>query len=150
MTMTKQNKRNINFHHRYGVQMRFNDFDMFGHLNNTVYFEYLDMAKYAYFKQFMDGAFGTEPTVPVILKIDAVFLSPVHIDDSVEVLTAVTALGDTSLTLSQQLVDNAGNIKFTAEVIMVNIDVKTQQPATIGDKWRKEFTAFEQENLHNK
>lgn len=140
-------KKNINYRHRLDVQKRFNDFDMFGHLNNTVYFEYLDMAKYDYFKQFMSGAFGTEPTVPVVLKIEALFLAPVHIDDCVEVHTAVTALGDTSLTLSQRIVDSKGAVKFSAETIMVNINVKTTQPETISDSWRNEFLNYEKENL---
>ena len=135
------------YHHHYSIQMRFNDFDMFGHLNNTVYFEYLDMAKYAYFKQFMNGAFGTEPSVPVILKIEATFMSPIHIDDKVEVLTAVTSIGDTSMTLSQEIVDGNGTVKFAAKVIMVNIDARQGVPVSISEPWRKAFIEYEGNNI---
>jgi len=127
--------------------MRFNDFDMFGHLNNTVYFEYLDMAKYAYFKQFMNGVFGTETTVPVVVKIEATFLSPIHIDDKVEVLTAVTKIGDTSFTLSQEVVGDDGTAKFSANVIMVNIDARTSVPVSISEEWRRAFIDYEGNNI---
>ena len=36
------------FHHRTPVQTRFNDVDMFGHLNNSVYMQFADLAKMHY------------------------------------------------------------------------------------------------------
>ena len=41
------------FRHRTPVQTRFNDFDMFGHANNGAYLQYCDVAKLAYFGQFL-------------------------------------------------------------------------------------------------
>ena len=37
------------------VQIRFNDIDMLGHLNNSIYMQFMDLAKAAYFAQFMEG-----------------------------------------------------------------------------------------------
>lgn len=38
-----------NYRHHQPIQLRFNDIDMLGHVNNTLYFEYMDMAKTRYF-----------------------------------------------------------------------------------------------------
>ena len=38
----------IQFHHVLPLQIRFNDVDKFGHVNNTVYFQFYDTAKTDY------------------------------------------------------------------------------------------------------
>lgn len=35
----------IVFHHQLPIQLRFNDVDKFGHVNNTVYFSFYDLGK---------------------------------------------------------------------------------------------------------
>lgn len=122
------------------VQIRFNDVDMFGHVNNAVYLQYLDMGKYAYFRSMMDGGdFGSEPTAPVVANINIDFMSPAHIDDSLSVHTCVSDVGDSSITLQQSIVDAAGEEKCRARVIMVNVDTRTGRPVTVSDLWRKRF-----------
>ena len=39
------------FHHSIPVQIRFNDIDMLGHVNNTVYFSFFDLGKARYFEE---------------------------------------------------------------------------------------------------
>lgn len=41
----------IVFHHALPIQLRFNDVDKFGHVNNTVYFSFYDLGKTEYFVQ---------------------------------------------------------------------------------------------------
>ncbi len=133
----------INFHHRMGVQIRFNDIDMFGHLNNSVYIQFFDMGKYAYFRQFMTDTFGSEPTAPVVANINCDFLEPTKIDERLEVLTAITEIADSSMVLQQRIVSSAGRVKCTARTIMVNIDLATGRPTTVSDEWRKKITDYE-------
>ena len=133
----------INFHHRMGVQIRFNYIDMFGHLNNSVYIQFFDMGKYAYFRQFMTDTFGSEPTAPVVANINCDFLEPTKIDERLEVLTAITEIADSSMVLQQRIVSSAGRVKCTARTIMVNIDLATGRPTTVSDEWRKKITDYE-------
>ncbi len=133
----------INFHHSMGVQIRFNDIDMFGHLNNSVYIQFFDMGKYAYFRQFMTDTFGSEPTAPVVANINCDFLEPTKIDERLEVLTAITEIADSSMVLQQRIVSSAGRVKCTARTIMVNIDLATGRPTTVSDEWRKKITDYE-------
>lgn len=39
----------IKFNHTLPIQLRFNDVDKFGHVNNTVYFSFYDLGKTEYF-----------------------------------------------------------------------------------------------------
>ena len=127
----------ITFRHRIPVQLRFNDIDMLGHLNNAMYLQYFDMGKLTFFKQYMDSGFEHEPTVPVVANINVDFHQPTLIDERISVETAMEHIGDTSLTLAQRIVTESGVVKCSARTVMVNIDVKTHAPATVSDKWRK-------------
>ena len=131
------------YRHRLPVQLRFNDIDMFGHLNNTVYVQLLAPGKYEYFRQFMNGPFGSTPTAPVIANINVDYLEPAHMDDKLTVATAVTGIADTSLTLQQVIEDDKGNVKCRAKTIMVNIDLRKGVPVTVDERWRKIIDDYE-------
>ena len=45
----------IVFHHALPIQLRFNDVDKFGHVNNTVYFSFYDLGKTEYFASVCPG-----------------------------------------------------------------------------------------------
>lgn len=138
------------YRHRMPVQIRFNDVDMFGHLNNTVYVQFLDQGKYAYFRQFMEGTFGSTPTAPVIVNINVDYLVPAHIDDNLTVATAITKIADTSLVLEQEIADTDGHVKCRARTTMVNINLKTGVPETVDDNWRKLIGEYENTDFSRK
>lgn len=133
----------INFRHRLPVQIRFNDIDMFGHLNNSVYIQFLDLGKYAYFRQFMSDTFGSEPTAPVVANINCDFIEPTKIDERLEVLTAITDIADSSMVLDQRVVSSSGRVKCSARTIMVNLDLSTGRPTTVSDTWRHRIAAYQ-------
>ncbi len=135
------------FHHSIALQIRFNDIDLFGHLNNSVYVQFLDMGKLAYFKQFMGGDFEHEPTVPVVANINVTFHAPTLIDEQLTVLTAVASISTSSLILEQRIVNSKGAVKCTASTVMVNIDRHTGQSAPVSDMWRAALTEFEGRKL---
>lgn len=48
----------IEFHHSLPIQLRFNDVDKFGHVNNTVYFSFYDLGKQNTLLRFVRGLTG--------------------------------------------------------------------------------------------
>ena len=134
----------FDFHHRIPVQIRFNDIDLFGHMNNSVYVQFFDLCKLAYFKQFMGGKFEQEPTAPVVASLTCTFYAPTYIDDHLEVLTAVESIATSSLVLEQRIVASDGSVKCTARTVMVNVDVKTGASAPVSEKWRNAIADYEQ------
>ena len=45
----------LTYNHRVPVQLRFNDADALGHINNSVYFSFYDLGKTEYFKAHCNG-----------------------------------------------------------------------------------------------
>lgn len=138
---------NIEFRHKMPVQIRFNDIDMFGHLNNNVYLQFFDLGKYAYFRQFMNDTFGSEPTVPVVANINVNFHQPAHIDDTLTVSTAVTEIGESSIVMRQQITDENGELKCSARIVMVNINTQTGASTPVSDAWRSCLSEYESKKL---
>lgn len=138
----------ITFHHAVAIQTRFNDFDRFGHANNGAYLQYFDVGKLAYFGQFSEGSFDPVAQELVIASIKLDFINQVLPGDSVEVLSAVTHIGNTSLVLEQRITsDNRKKIHATSTGTLVQYDPMTKTTIRISDLWRSRLTAFEQRSL---
>ena len=66
----------IVFHHTLPIQLRFNDVDKFGHVNNTVYFSFYDLGKTEYFASVCPGV-DWEKTGIVVVHIEADFVKQI-------------------------------------------------------------------------
>jgi len=134
----------MQFRHRLKVQTRWTDFDMLGHVNNSVYFQYLDLAKSDYFLNQLKGEFDPRGTALVIVNISCDFCEPSFPGEPVEVLTRVAKIGDKSITLEQQVVSaRTGSVKCAARTVMAAFDVKTSAAVSVPDSWRTLISDFE-------
>ena len=80
------------FHHVMPLQIRFNDVDKFGHVNNTVYFQFYDTAKTEYFASVCEGV-DWERVAIVVVKIEAEFLAQIKAGCHIAGRTRVVKIG---------------------------------------------------------
>ena len=136
----------VTFHHRFPIQLRFFDADQFGHVNNSIFFQYYDTAKMDYLHQACPEM--SIHYAIVVVHIEADFLSQVHTDNHVEVQTAVTHIGNKSFTLLQRLVDSdSGEVKCVGKTIMVAYDLEKNESALIPQEWIDGMNKFEGKDL---
>lgn len=136
------------FHCTTPVQLRFSDMDMLGHLNNSRYFELMDVAKNDYFTRVADGKIEWSRPPVMIANVNCDFLSQTTYHEPVEVLTQVDRIGDKSFVLIQQLVNaETREVKCSCAATMVNFDVEARVPARVSDEWRRAIADFEQRDL---
>lgn len=134
------------FHHHTPAQLRFNDIDPLGHVNNTVYFELMDLAKYRYFSSL--GGFLDGPVSAVIVNVNCNFHNQTFLNESLEVVTAVDTIGEKSLVLEQRLLATAtGEVKCVCRTTMVCFDLEKSMSVEVPDDWRRRFSEFEQRPL---
>ena len=134
------------YRHRLPVQIRFNDIDILGHLNNVIYLQFMDLGKANYFRQFMDGGRFNWDTFQVEREIIAGHypVAPAFIHEDLEVLTAVASIGHKSLVLDQRVVSiTTGEVKAMAKVTMVCYNTRTGATEEISDEWRHKISIFE-------
>lgn len=132
------------FHHRLPVQIRFNDVDSYGHVNNNSYFAYYDLGKEDYLRSVLDVDYRNADVVPVIANINADFLAPIFYGDDIVIETRVSHIGNKSFTLQQRALNTKTNmVVCQCATVMVCFNLKTQESADMPQHYRKAIEAFE-------
>lgn len=136
------------FNHRIPAQLRFNDIDILGHLNNSVYFTLFDLAKSRYFEAVIGNVFDWNSIDIVVANVNCDFIAPVFFHDAVDVETKVEHIGDKSLMLVQRLIDsNTNAVKCVCRTIMVGFDLEKGITIAITQRWRDALNKFEGRKL---
>lgn len=140
----------IKFHHTLPIQLRFNDVDKFGHVNNTVYFTYYDLGKTEYIAT-VCPLINWEKNGLVVVHLEAAFVNQILGDNHVAVQTAVTEIGNKSLTMVQQVVDTlTQEVKCFCKSVMVAFDLEKHTSKEIEEEWKDAICAFELKDLRKK
>ncbi len=129
------------FSHAVDLQIRFNDIDILGHLNNTVYFSFYDTGKAYFFEHILDGDISWKHVESVIANIDCAYVAPIYFGEHIEVRTRCKSVHDKSFTLQQViLTKDTRQLKSCAETVMVCFDPETKTSKQIPDRWRTALT----------
>lgn len=129
--------KDISFHNESPVQIRFNDIDLLGHVNNATLQEYFDLGRMHYIhKAFGDDLFnGTKALI--IASVHTDFMMPTFLQEDIVVKTAVLSIGGKSLQMEQHIVEtNKNQVKVVCKSVMVGIDTSLHQSIEIPQEWR--------------
>lgn len=135
------------YKHEIPLQLRFNDIDILGHLNNSVYFNFFDLGKSRYFEAVRGKKLDWRTADIVIASIHADFLAPVFFSEPIAVQTAVTEIGNKSFKIIQRVVNTqTGQIKCVCTSVMVGFDIATVSAKPISDDWKQDIMKYEGNN----
>lgn len=131
--------------HTLPLQLRFNDVDMMGHVNNTVIMEFFDLGKSHYF-----SAAGV-PVTPeegdfcvMIVHYEVDFHSQIHWHDSIAVTSCVTHWGNKSFQLTQQIVNTeTGKPCATCRTVMSGYSRNAATSAPIPEEVKQRVIRFD-------
>lgn len=128
------------------IQIRFNDVDQMGHINNAVIMEYFDLGKSAYF-----DAVGIPPEqgtfTIVIVHFEVDFSSQIRYHDNIHITTHCERVGNKSVTMIQQVVNSDnGTICATCRTVLSGYSRITNTSAPVPDEVRQTIECFEKEN----
>ena len=136
-------ERSNDYRHVLPLQIRFNDVDKFGHVNNTVYFQFYDTAKTDYIATVCKGV-DWERLAIVVVKIEAEFVAQIKGDDHIAGRTRIVKIGNKSFHLEQDVIDtNTQEVKSRCLSVMVLYDLERQQTIPLPDEWRKAISNYE-------
>jgi len=133
------------FKYKTAIETRFADFDMMGHVNNAVYFTYMEVARTRYWKQAI--AWDWEKTGIVIAKASVDFILPVYLQDKVTMYVRTSRVGNTSFDLEYTLVKHVNGseqVCTTGKTVCVAFDYASKKSIPIPTTERAKMGAFEQ------
>ncbi len=125
------------FRHHIDLQIRFNDIDLLGHVNNTVYLTFYDTGKARFFEHIREDIIEWNKVETVIANIDCAFVQPIYFNDEVAVYTKCTGIYDRSFKMLQVIASKKdGSIKSACETIMVCFDGNKKESMPMPAHWR--------------
>lgn len=139
MTEEKSNT----FRHILPLQIRFNDVDKFGHVNNTIYFQFYDTAKTDYIATVCKGIDWGNLAIMVV-KIEAEFMAQIKADSHIAGRTRVVKIGNKSFHLEQDVIDvDTQEVKSHCISVMVLYDLENQKTIPLPDEWRRAISTYD-------
>ena len=140
----------ISFKHSMPIQLRSDDSDRFGHINNAVYFTFYDLGKTNYIEDVCADV-DWEKEAIVVVDIHVSFKSQIYGTDHIAVQTAITSIGTKSFELLQQVINTETNeVKCVCRSIMVTYDLIEHKSKPIPENWVKAICSFEGKDLRKK
>ncbi|HIE16491.1 MAG TPA: acyl-CoA thioesterase [Bacteroidales bacterium] len=137
---------NINFLHKVAVQIRFNDIDIAGHVNNAMYFQYLDLARLQYFDKVFDDTIKWKKAGLVLAKIEINFLEPVFLNEKLFVYTKIDKIGNKSIQMYQHIIKSIDKKEILVSIstsVLVGYDYIKKRSFEIPKKWKEKILNFE-------
>lgn len=131
------------------VQIRFNDIDLLGHVNNAIIGEYFDLGRMNYLHRVFDGIIGFKEESLVIVSIQTQFFKPILLSHQVQVMTKVYQIGGKSLKFKQLVIGSDGTIFAESYSVMVSISLSTKESIPVPSKWREMILAVDSDCIND-
>lgn len=126
---------------RQDVLIRFTDIDMFGHVNNAIYSQWFDTARFTFLASLLPGM-DPKGRSMVMVHIETDFHQQLVFGDKVYIESYVTKVGNRSLGIRQQVIHSvSGKVHAESYGILSTFDAATQTSFDMPEEWRKIFEA---------
>lgn len=119
------------------ITVRGYELDAFKHVNNAVYVQYFEHCRWVALSELEAEWLGGGDLSVVVRKLSVEYEVPAHVFDELDVRLWVERVGNTSITLGQDLYrERDDQVVARAEVIIVCVDA-SGKPHRVPDKWRQ-------------
>ena len=122
---------------RSEIKIRGYHLDMFRHVNNARYLEFLEEGRWAFFDE--SGAFDGFPEKInfLVVNISINYRQAASLGDILEIRTRISKIGNKSGVMRQEIVKSSdGSPVADADVTFVVVDVQTGKPLTLRDDFK--------------
>lgn len=128
------------------IATRWMDNDVYGHVNNVVYYSFFDTAVNAWLVE--QGLLDIEkgPVIGLVAETGCTYLKPIHFPQEVQAGIAVRRIGNTSVCYEIGLFVN-GDAEPAAQGFFVHVyvDRATRKPQPLPDLWRERLAPIVRE-----
>jgi len=119
-----------NFQFKTPIEIRFSDLDAYGHVNNALFFTYLETARIKLFQQHFGAFLGSE-LMFLVVRAECDYRLPVQLTDPLQVSISIEEVRYSSFNFSYQMHNGSGKIFAEAKTVMVCYDPKIKKPVAI-------------------
>ena len=136
------------FRHRTTLQVRFRDIDAFAHVNNAVFFSYVEQARIRYLIDVLRPEVEFDRLPLILARIELDYRSPIIFGEEVTVDSRVDRVGRSSIAMSHRMTAGAdGRLVGDVHSVLVTYDYAVARPIPVPDGWRERFAEHEGRRL---
>jgi acyl-CoA thioester hydrolase len=135
----------------FPIYVRLNDLDAFGHVNNTVYLTYCEMARTAYLHM-ATGISGPQQMHMILARAEVDFRTAIEFGDLLRVLVRAGAVGTKSFTLEYKMLitrDSRERIACESSSVLVGYDYTALHSVALAPEFVAALEAFEGRRLRS-
>jgi acyl-CoA thioester hydrolase len=125
------------------VAVRWRDLDALGHVNNAVYFTYLETARFRYLRHLALISDAPDEVGIIIAAANCQYKSPLKLGDQVTIHIRAEELRNSSFAFAYHLETPQRRLVAQAHTIQVCYDYAEQHPVRIPEDWRRAIQAYE-------
>jgi acyl-CoA thioester hydrolase len=123
------------FVYRHRLQVRFRDCDAMGHVNNAVYFTYLEQCRLTFWRE-LTGAASPQTRV-IVARAECDYRAPAYFGDELDVGLKVGVIGRSSFALEYEIVRvGTGQLVAAGKTVMVSYDYAANKSMPLPDTTR--------------
>jgi acyl-CoA thioester hydrolase len=119
-----------NFQFNTSIEIRFSDLDAYGHVNNALFFTYLETARIKLFQQHFGAFLGSE-LMFLVVRAECDYRLPIELNDQLQISISIDQVRYSSFNFSYQMHNGAGKVFAEAKTVMVCYDPKIKKPVAI-------------------
>lgn len=121
------------------IEIRFSDLDAYGHVNNALFFTYLETARIKLFQQHFGPFLGSE-LMFLVVRAECDYRLPIELNDPLQITVSIEEVRHSSFNFSYQVHNGGGKIFAVAKTVMVCYDPKIKKPVAIPPEIKAVFT----------
>ncbi len=132
--------------HRTPIQIRFVDTDMLGHVNNSNFLSYMEMARVSYFNTILPGLVDWSKEGIILAKADIQYKKPIFLNDQLFVDIAVDHLSSRSFNMRYRFIrttEMGEELCAEGNTLMVCYDYLHHTSMSMPESWKKAILAHE-------
>ena len=127
------------------LPVQWGDQDAFRHVNNVIYFRWMESARLEYFRQHgFSDLMSNQGLGPILASIKCDFRRQLLYPDTLLIAASIRSIGRTSLQMTHVIYSTVQQaIAAEGESVIVMFDYTTQKPTPVPDSVREKIDALE-------
>lgn len=115
------------------IEVRFADLDMYGHVNSTTFFTYMETARVKLFMETFQEL-TKKGVLLVVANAECNYKREIFLTDKVIVTVSVDKIGNTSFDLKYNIHNGEGKVFAVGKTTLVAIDAKAKAPVSLPEE----------------
>jgi len=125
------------------LEVRWRDLDAMNHVNNAVYFTYLEQARVRYLRELELVSVSPSDIGFILAEARCQFKSPLKLGERVTVYIRVSDIGRSSFVFRYRMEGEDGRLAAEATTTQVRYDYERERSVPLSDGWRQAIVSFE-------